>query len=97
MVLRKSWPHRGVRHDKQVWGDLGHRYRFTSDGPVMSWSCERGCGAAGSKVYSSAADARRYARAFDREDRRDLGNRAPLLGMFPLRAAHLPRRMRSGR
>jgi hypothetical protein len=51
----------------------------------MLWTCERGCGAAGSKEYPSAADAARYAEAFDREDRSELGRRAPLLGMFPLR------------
>jgi hypothetical protein len=63
----------------------GHRYRFSSEGATMSWSCAR-CGAVGgSKQYSSAADAERYARAFDREDRDDLGRRAPLFGLFPLR------------
>jgi hypothetical protein len=51
----------------------------------MYWECQRGCGAAGSKLYASAEDASRYARAFDREDRADLGRRAPLLGLFPLR------------
>ncbi len=51
----------------------------------MLWSCERGCGAGGAKTYPSAADARRYARALDREDRDEIGRRAPLLGMFPLR------------
>jgi hypothetical protein len=51
----------------------------------MYWSCQRGCGAGGSKRYPTAADAERYARAFDREDRQDLGRRAPLVGLFPLR------------
>jgi hypothetical protein len=51
----------------------------------MHWECQRGCGAAGSKRYASAEDASRYARRFDREDRADLGRRAPLLGLFPLR------------
>jgi len=51
----------------------------------MHWECQRGCGAGGSKRYVSAEDASRYARAFDREDRADLGRRAPLLGLFPLR------------
>ena len=51
----------------------------------MYWECQRGCGAAGSKPYASAEDAGRYARALDREDRADLGRRAPLLGLFPLR------------
>jgi hypothetical protein len=51
----------------------------------MLWTCERDCGAGGSKEYANAADATRYAAAFDREDRSELGRRAPLLGMFPLR------------
>jgi hypothetical protein len=63
---------------------LGHRFRFSSDGPTMRWTCERGCGAGGAKRYPSAADAARFARAFDREDRQDLGRRAPL-GLLPLR------------
>lgn len=51
----------------------------------MRWRCERRCGVADEKAYSSARDAARYARAFDREDRDDLGRRAPLIGMLPLR------------
>jgi len=43
------------------------------------------CGAGGSKTYESAGDAARFARAFDREDREDLGRRAPLIGLLPLR------------
>jgi hypothetical protein len=66
-------------------GILGHRYRFTADGEMMSWSCER-CGArGGSKQYASADEASRFAQAFDREDRADLGRRAPLIGLLPLR------------
>lgn len=64
---------------------LGHRFRFTATGSTMTWRCERGCGAGGSKTYPTAADARRYAAAFDHEDVDDLGSRAPLLGLFPLR------------
>jgi hypothetical protein len=66
---------------------LGHRFRFTSDGNTMVWRCRRGCGAGGEKQYASDADARRYAAAFDREDREDLGRRAPLFGLLPLRLA----------
>jgi hypothetical protein len=51
----------------------------------MRWTCERGCGARGSKKYESAAEAARYAAAFDREDRDEVGRRAPFLGMLPLR------------
>jgi hypothetical protein len=70
---------------------LGHRYRFSGDGPTMRWVCERGCGAGGSKRYASAADAARYARAFDREDRRELGRRTPV-GLLPLRILRWMRR-----
>jgi hypothetical protein len=64
---------------------LGHRYRFRAEGATMLWTCERGCGAGGSKEYTSASEAALYARGLDREDRSELGRRAPLLGMFPLR------------
>jgi len=64
---------------------LGHRYRFTAERTQLSWSCRRGCGAGGVKRYRSADEAARYAVAFDREDRDDLGRRAPLLGLLPLR------------
>lgn len=70
---------------------LGHRYRFTSEGDVMRWSCERGCGAGGAKRYPAPGDAQRYARAFDRDDARDVGKRAPV-GLFPLRLARAVRR-----
>ena len=64
---------------------LGHRYRFTSEGETMRWACEReGCDAGGAKRYATAAEAARFAAAFDVEDRRELGRRAPL-GLLPLR------------
>ncbi len=50
----------------------------------MRWACERDCGFAGSKAYGSAAEAARYATAFDRETADDLGRRAPL-SLLPLR------------
>jgi hypothetical protein len=75
---------------------LGHRYRFTSDGETMHWRCQRGCGAGGSKRYATSGDARRFAAAFDREDRDDLGRRAPV-GLTPLRLLRALRgRHRSG-
>jgi hypothetical protein len=37
------------------------------------------------------AEAARYAAAFDREDRRDLGKRAPLVALFPLRLSRRAR------
>lgn len=63
----------------------------------MRWSCERGCGTAGEKRYPSAADAARYAAAFDRRDSRTLGRRAPYFGLFPLRIWNWVRRRRAQR
>jgi hypothetical protein len=71
---------------------LGHRFRFTSEAETMRWQCERGCGAGDAKRYPSAEDARRYAQAFDREDRQELGRRSPL-GLLPLRLARAVRRL----
>jgi hypothetical protein len=71
---------------------FGHRYRFAAEGATMRWSCER-CGTVGGeKTYASAKEAERYARAFDREDREDLGRRAPLVAGLGLRAFRLLRR-----
>ena len=64
---------------------FGHRYRFTADGATMRWSCERCEALGGEKEYASPEEAARFASAFDREDRDDIGRRAPFLGMFPLR------------
>jgi hypothetical protein len=64
---------------------------------MMRWECARGCGAAHAKSYPTSAEAERYARAFDREDRDSLGARAPLVGMFPLRVARALRRRRGRR
>jgi hypothetical protein len=76
---------------------LGHRYRFAASGEVMIWSCLR-CGhEGGRKRYPSASDASRYAAAFDREDRDDLGRRAPLVGLLPLRAVRALRGRATGR
>jgi len=74
---------------------LGHRYRFTSEGPVMRWRCERGCGAAHEKRYATPEEAAHFARAFDREDREDLGRR-PLLSLLPLSLARRMKRSGAG-
>lgn len=74
----------------------GHRFRFTADGDTMTWHCARDCGAGGAKRYPNAADAARYAAALDREDRVDLGRRAPLVGLLPLRLARFVRRAMAG-
>jgi hypothetical protein len=63
---------------------LGHRVRFEADGETMRWSCARGCGLEGAKSYPTHAEAARYAAAFDREDREDIGRRTPL-SLMPLR------------
>jgi hypothetical protein len=63
---------------------MGHRFRFSAEDAVMRWRCER-CGTGNEKHYADADAAARYARAFDREDRKDLGRRAPLIGLLPLR------------
>ncbi len=64
---------------------LGHRFRFRAEGPELVWWCERGCGAGARRRYADEDSAWRYARAFDREDADDVGVRAPLIGMLPLR------------
>jgi hypothetical protein len=71
---------------------LGHRFRFTATGEVLRWTCQRGCGAGGTKRYPTSEAAARYAAAFDHEDRDDLGRRAPLVAGFPLRIARAIRR-----
>ena len=70
---------------------LGHRPRFWAEEEVLHWRCERDCGASGQKAYPSAAQAARYARAFDREDRQDIGRR-PLLSLLPLSIGRRKRR-----
>lgn len=70
---------------------LGHRYRFSSEGRTMTWACARGCGESRSKQYATPEEAAHFARAFDREDREDLGRR-PLLSLLPLRLARRFRR-----
>ena len=71
---------------------FGHRYRFTASGIEMRWACGR-CGHVGGvKEYATPEDAGRFAAAFDREDRQDVGRRAPLTGLLPLRLARMLRR-----
>lgn len=52
---------------------------------MMVWECRRGCGLGGAKEYATSAEASRFAIAFDTRDSSDLGRRAPLIGLFPLR------------
>jgi hypothetical protein len=62
---------------------MGHRFDFWADGETMRWECARECGAVGEKRYASAAEAQRYARAFNRRDSDDVGRR-PTLSLLPL-------------
>jgi hypothetical protein len=62
---------------------LGHRLQFWAEDETMRWECERECGFGGDKRYPSAADAQRYARAFNRRDSADIGRR-PTLSLLPL-------------
>jgi hypothetical protein len=71
---------------------LGHRFRFAADGATMRWTCVR-CSEGSSKEYASAADAARYAQAFDREDRDAVGRRTPI-GLLPLLVVRRLRRRR---
>jgi hypothetical protein len=65
---------------------FGHAPVFRADGRTMHWQCERGCDdGKGSKQYNAPEQARRYAVAFNRKDSADLGKRAPLIGLLPLR------------
>jgi hypothetical protein len=70
---------------------MGHRVRFEADGATMRWRCQRECGFGGSKQYDTPAEAARYARALDAEDRDELGRRS-LLSLMPLRLARRGRR-----
>jgi hypothetical protein len=64
---------------------FGHRFVFRAEGNVMRWECDRGCDAGGSKRYATEAEAVRYATGLNRRDNDELGKRAPLLGLLPLR------------
>jgi len=63
---------------------LGHDHGFRAEGTRLVWACTR-CGEGGSKVYATDAEARRMAAALDRRPAADLGRRAPLIGLLPLR------------
>jgi hypothetical protein len=76
---------------------FGHQPVFSTDGPVMNWECGRCGGERGSKAYTSPEAATRYAAAFNRRDSDDLGKRAPLLGLLPLRLWRMAQQRRSTR
>jgi hypothetical protein len=71
---------------------FGHDPSFRVEGRTMRWECGR-CGEAqGAKDYATETDARRYAAAFNKRDTDDMGKRAPLLGLLPLRLWRMARR-----
>ncbi|MCG5431537.1 hypothetical protein LV457_04435 [Mycobacterium sp. MYCO198283] len=74
---------------------VGHRPVFRADGATLRWECRHGCGEGGAKTYPTAERARRYAEAFNRGDGSNLGERAPLLGLLPLRVWRLIRNRRA--
>jgi hypothetical protein len=53
----------------------------------MTWRCDR-CTTVGSKEYADPADAARIAAGLNAPSAGDLGRRAPLIGLFPLRIWH---------
>jgi hypothetical protein len=63
---------------------LGHRHRFSRDGEMMVWRCQRSCDTGESKRYATAAQARNFTAAVDRGEQENLGRHAPL-GLTPLR------------
>jgi hypothetical protein len=71
---------------------LGHRRR-RADGATLRWERARGCGATGSKPYTTGEQAQRYARTFNRRDDDELGRR-PLISLLPLWLARRGRRRR---
>ncbi len=77
-------------------GLFGHRIRFRTEGATLHWTCERGCGTSGQRFYATAAQANRYANAFNCQDRRDFGTR-PLLSMLPLKLLGRRTHRRGGR
>jgi len=73
---------------------IGHTPSFVTQGRIMTWSC-RHCGLLiGEKTYETGDAARRYAAAFNHRDTDDLGQRAPLIGLLPLRLWRRIRRRR---
>lgn len=46
-----------------------HDWVFETQGPRMVWWCRRGCGEGGERIYDTPQEARRYARAFNGNER----------------------------
>ncbi len=67
---------------------FGHDMTFQAEDRSMRWSCTRGCEAGGAKEYPTSEEAAHFAAAFDKRENRDLGKRAPLIGLLPLRLWH---------
>jgi len=64
---------------------FGHQPTFHAQGRTLRWACERCGGSSGAKEYDTADEAEKYAAAFNKRDTDDLGKRAPLIGLLPLR------------
>lgn len=77
---------------------FGHPPRFRADGNTMRWECARGCAdGGGAKTYPSSEHAARFSAAFNRRDADRIGERAPLLGMLPLRLWRMWKHRRTAR
>ncbi len=63
---------------------LGHRFVFRAAAEQMVWSCTR-CAAGSSRRYSTPAEAARFSEALNVRATTDLGKRAPIVGLLPLR------------
>ena len=74
---------------------FGHQPAFRADGHIMRWDCGRCSNPGGAKEYATAAEAQKYATAFNKRDADSLGTRAPLLGLLPLRIWRWVRRPNS--
>ena len=74
---------RGADRGRSAARLLGHRVRFWAEGSTHALGVRARMRSRGRNRYASAADARRYARAFECRDSDDLGRR-PTLSLLPL-------------
>ncbi len=63
---------------------LGHKFVFRAEADLMVWECSR-CGAWSSKRYPTSDEAARFAKVLNVRATDELGKRAPLVGLLPLR------------
>jgi hypothetical protein len=62
---------------------LGHQIHFRADAQTLRWSCLRACGERGEKTYETAAEAQRFAAAFNTKDSDKVGHH-PTFSTLPL-------------